>query len=187
MLIGEVTVDFTMPTRTSDAKVRLGGVVHAARGLWASGRDYSVGAFCPEYLVDQARNYLTQHGCKEFVLLGQVSGAPNVIAIADVREVGHQGYEDILRDERRIVPSCDQIDLSLFEPVVIFPGRYDLRSVIDRLKPNVRITIDVAYDVDGADFIRLLTNRIESIVISTSSELFLNIGSRNISSLIDLC
>ncbi len=69
ILIGEVTIDFTMPTRTTDAKVRLGGVVHAARGLWASGKDYAVGAFCPAYLVEQAQNYLTQHGCQEFVLL----------------------------------------------------------------------------------------------------------------------
>ena len=78
--------------------MRLGGVVHAARALWATGQDYAVGAFCPGYLVEQAPTYLTEHGCQEFVLLGEVIGAPNVIAIADVREVGHQGYEDILRD-----------------------------------------------------------------------------------------
>src|SRR6266567_4581793 len=168
ILIGEVTVDFTMPTRTTGAKVRLGGVVHAARALWASGRDYSVGAFCPAYLVEQARNYLTQHGCQEFVLLGEVTGAPNVIAIADVKEIGHQGYEDILRDERRVVPSCDEIDLSRFDPVVIFPGRYELGGVINQLKPGARVTIDAAYDVDDANLLRSLTGRIESVVISTS-------------------
>lgn len=186
ILIGEVTIDFTMPTRTTDAKVRLGGVVHAARGLWASGRAYSVGAFCPAYLVEQARNYLTQHGCQEFVLLGEVTGAPNVIAIADVKEVGHQGYEDILRNERRIVPRCDHIDLSRCDPVVIFPGRYDLGQVINQLKPGARVTIDAAYDVDSADVLRSLSGRIDSVVISTSSSLFSTFAASDVAPLLDI-
>ena len=185
ILIGEVTVDFTMPTRTADAKVRLGGVVHAARGLWASGRDYAVGAFCPAYLVEQAQNYLTQHGCRDFVLLGEVTGAPNVIAIADVKEVGHQGYDDILRDERRIIPRYDHIDLSLFDTVVIFPGSYDLGGVIDQLRPGARVTIDAAYDVDSVDIAQLLTGRVDSIVISTSSNLFTTLASSDIAPLLD--
>ena len=186
ILIGEVTVDFTMPTRMTDAKVRLGGVVHAARGLWATGRDYSVGAFCPSYLVEQTRNYLTQHGCREFVLLGEVTGAPNVIAIADAKEVGHQGYEDILRDERRVIPSYDRVDLSRFDPVVIFPGRYDLREVVDRLKPKARVTIDAAYDVDRADVLRSLKGRIDSLVISTSSILFSTLATGDVAPLLDV-
>ncbi|MBA1143464.1 nucleoside 2-deoxyribosyltransferase [Mesorhizobium neociceri] len=186
ILIGEVTVDFTMPTRATDAKVRLGGVVHAARGLWASGQDYAVGAFCPAYLVEQAQNYLTQHGCRDFVLLGEVTGAPNVIAIADVREVGHQGYEDILRGERKIVLSGDHIDLKRFDTIVIFPGSYDLEGVINQLRPGARVTIDAAYDVDGADTLSSLTGRIDSIVISTSSDLFAKLASSEITPLLDL-
>ena len=186
MLIGEIAIDFVMPTRTTEAKVRLGGVVHAARGLWASGRHYSVGAFCPAYLVEQARDYLIQHGCQEFILLGEIAGAPNVIAIADVKEVGHQGYEDILRDERTVVQNCDDIDLCRFDPVVIFPGRYDLKSVIDQLKPGARVTIDAAYDVEDAHVLKSLTGRIDSIVISTSSTLFSTLASGDIVPLIDL-
>ena len=186
ILIGEVTVDFTMPTRTTDAKVRLGGVVHAARGLWASGRSYSVGAFCPAYLVEQARNYLAQHGCEDFILLGEITGAPNIIAIADVKEVGHQGYEDILRDERRVVPSCDHFDLKRFDHVVVFPGRYDLGEVINQLKLGARVTIDAAYDVDGADVLRSLAGRIDSLIISTSSILFLKLASSDVAPLLDL-
>jgi len=186
ILIGEVTIDFTMPTRTTDAKVRLGGVVHAARGLWASGKDYAVGAFCPAYLVEQAQNYLTQHGCQEFVLLGEVTGAPNVIAIADIKEVGHQGYEDILRHERRVIPSRDRIDLSRFDTVVIFPGSYDLAGVFNQLRLGARVTIDVAYDVDGAGSLRPLTGRIDSLVISTSSTLFSKLASIDVAPLLDL-
>lgn len=186
ILIGEVTVDFTMPTRTTEAKMRLGGVVHAARGLWASGQRYSVAVFCPAYLVEQAQDYLTRHGCQEFLLLGEVVGAPNVIAIADVREVGHQGYEDILRDERKIISSLDKNDLKRFGPVVIFPGRYDLAATIDRLEPGVRVTIDAAYDVEDAKFLQALEGKIHSLVISTSSSLFLNLASSDISPLLDL-
>ncbi len=186
MLIGEVTVDFTMPTSTTDVKVRLGGVIHAARGLWASGRDYAVGGFCPAYLVEQARNYLAHHGCREFVLLGEITGAPNVIAIADVKEIGHQGYEDILRDEKRVIQNCNEFDLSRFDSVVIFPGCYDLEGVIKQLNPEVRITIDAAYDVDNADSLRSLKRRIESVVISTSSPLFLQLALSDIVPLLDL-
>lgn len=186
LLIGEVTVDFVMPTRATEAKVRLGGVVHAARGLWASGQSYSVGAFCPAYLIEQARTYLTQHGCHELIVLGEVTGAPNVIAIADVQEVGHQGYEDILRDSRKIIPHYSGVDLSRFDPVVIFPGRFDLGNVINQLKSETRVIIDVAYDVNEADFIQSLDGRIDAIVISTSSRLFAELGSSEVGPLLDL-
>ncbi len=186
ILIGEVTIDFTMPTHMSEAKVRLGGVVHAARGLWASGQNYSVGAYCPSYLVEQAREYLTRHGCQEFLLLGEVTGAPNVIAIADAKEVGHQGYEDILRNERKIVLCPGHIDLSGFDPAVIFPGRYDLRQLIARLEPETRITIDAAYDVESADALQSLNGRIESLVISTSSPLFSTLAKNDIAPLLDV-
>lgn len=186
ILIGEVTVDFTMPTPCADAKVRLGGVVHAARGLWASGRDYVVGAFCPAYLVEQARSYLTLHGCKEFILLGEVTGAPNVIAIRDVREVGHQGYEDILRDQRSVVLRTDHVDLKRFDTVIIFPGSYDLGGVLNQLGSGARVTIDAAYDVDSADFISSLRGRVDSVVISTSSSLFAEVASSDVAPLLDL-
>lgn len=186
ILIGEVTVDFTMPTPSTGAKLRLGGVVHAARGLWACGQNYAVGAFCPAYLVDQARDYLTKHGCSDFVMLGEVTGAPNVIAIADMKEVGHQGYEDILRDERKILPNREHADLGRFNSVVIFPGRYDLVDVVQQLDPDARVTIDIAYDVDNAEFLRSLSGRIDSLVMSTSSELFARLASGNISPMLDL-
>lgn len=175
-----------MPTRVTEAKVRLGGVVHAARGLWASGRGYAVGAFCPTYLIEQAHDYLTRHGCQEFVLLGEIVGAPNVIAIRDVKEVGHQGYEDILRDQRKVVLSRDHVDLSRFDSVVIFPGSYDLGGVINQIKRTARITIDAAYDVDSEDFIRSLTGRVESVAISTSSNLFTKLASSDVAPLLDL-
>lgn len=184
-MIGEVTVDFTMPTHASGAKVRLGGVVHAARGLWASGREYAVGAFCPAYLVGQAGDYLNAHGCRQFVLLGEIVGAPNVVAIADVQEVGHQGYEDILRDARQVVPIADHLPLDVYDTVVVFPGSYELGTVTSRLKRGARVTLDAAYDVDANDLLSIV-GQIDALVISTSSDLFKDLGSDDIAPLLEL-
>jgi len=185
LLVGEVTIDFTMPTRTAEAKVRLGGIAHAGRGLWAAGQDYAVGAFCPGYLVEQARDYLTQHGCKEFILLGEITGAPNLVAIADVREIGHQGYEDILRHARRVVPNPRHLSLDQFDPVIIFPGTYSLEGVLSEIKSGARVTIDAAYDIDEVS-LQSLSGRIDRVVISTSSDLFARIATADVTPLLDL-
>lgn len=186
IIVGEVTIDFIMPSRNVEAKVRLGGIVHAARGLWAAGRTYSVGAFCPEYLVEQARKYLLEHGCEQFVLLGEVTGAPNLIAIADVQEVGHQGYEDILRDERVISSIGDVAPLMEFERIVIFPGRYDLNKVFQAVGPNACVTLDAAYDMGEASLRELANGRVSRLVLSTSSELFMGLASQDVTPLLEL-
>lgn len=186
IIIGEVTIDFTMPSRNVEAKVRLGGVVHAARGLWAAGRSYSVGAFCPTYLVEQARKYLLEHGCEEFILLGEVTGAPNLIAISDVREVGHQGYEDILRDERVISAVGDSKCLTDFDQVVIFPGRYDLTKVLQAARPDACVTLDAAYDTGEASLREFANGRVSRLVLSTSSELFMGLASQDVAPLLEL-
>ncbi len=186
ILIGEITVDFVMPARGTSAKVRLGGVVHAARGLWAIGQPYAVGAYCPKYLIEQTQEYLSKHGCEQFFLLGEVTGAPNVIAIADVKEVGHQGYEDILRDDRSIVSHEVQAELRQFQPFIVFTGRYDLQNLLTQLDPDVQITIDAAYDIEGEQVLRSLTNKVDTLVISTSSPLFMSLASEEIAPLLSL-
>lgn len=186
IIVGEVTIDFTMPSRNVEAKVRLGGIVHAARGLWASGQTYSVGAFCPTYLVEQARKYLLEHGCEEFFLLGEVTGAPNLIAIADVQEVGHQGYEDILRNERVISYIGDFAPLTAFERIVVFPGRYDFNKVFQAVGPDACVTLDAAYDVGEASLRELANGRVSRLVLSTSSELFMGLASQDVTPLLEL-
>ena len=42
LLVGEVYVDFTLPKASAESKLRLGGIVHAARGLWAIDANFSV-------------------------------------------------------------------------------------------------------------------------------------------------
>ena len=102
LLVGEIFIDFTLPKARAESKLRLGGIVHAARGLWAIDGEYSVAAVCPAYLVDKARVYLQHLGCTEFIWLAEVKGSPNVMAIGDLTELADQGYQDILRDEKSI-------------------------------------------------------------------------------------
>ena len=41
-LIGDILVDVTLKTEFNPLKMRLGGIVHAARALWAMGVEYDV-------------------------------------------------------------------------------------------------------------------------------------------------
>ncbi len=180
-------VDFTLATASSPVKMRLGGIVHAARGLWAADIPYSVAAVCPEYLRSDAEDYLKAHGCSEFIRLGTVLGAPNLFLIGDVREVGHQGYEDILRDRKTIqlLPTNDA--LLAYRNIVLFPGGFSLESIAPMLHQEARIVVDVACGIPSIEALQLLGGRVHSLAISTSSELFLRAGGRSPSPLISDC
>ena len=84
LLIGDVCVDFTVNKSGDEPKMRLGGLVHASRALWACGIPYSVAVACPSYLASRAEEYLQEHGCNSFFLLSEITGAPNVFIINDV-------------------------------------------------------------------------------------------------------
>lgn len=164
--------------------MRLGGIVHAARGLWAADLPYAVAAICPDYLVEQTKNFLLSHGCSEFFWLGNVFRAPNVIVIGDVREVGHQGYEDILRDERSVALNNIGQSLKPFDRVVIFPGHYDLGEVRNFLSHTAEVTVDVAYDVESMSQIASFRGMMKALVISTSSDLFIKLAKDDLINLI---
>lgn len=174
LLVGEVIVDFTIPTPPSDVKVRLGGIVHAARGLWAAERPYSIAAFCPKYLVEETEQYLASHGCEEFIWLGDIVGGPNVIAIRDVKETSHQGYEDLLREQKKTELFSPMPDLHAYERVMIFPGTFELPVLADCFSPNANFVFDIAYDIDELSQLQPYVGRIRCICTSTSSELFLS-------------
>lgn len=186
LLVGEIYVDFTLATQNASVKLRLGGIVHAARGLWAAGVPYAVAAVCPAYLETEAKKYLEQHGCAEFTLIAAVDGAPNVITIGDVREVGPQGYVDLLRNTKKILNIDHSADLRKFQDVILFPGAYDLTLVSKKLSETAGVVVDIAYDIQNVEQLNSLSNRITDIVISTSSELFLRFGSDDVNSLLDL-
>ncbi len=184
LVIGEVFVDLTLARYPAEIKMRLGGIVHAARGLWASGVPYSVGAFCPKYLVEEARTYLSAHGCANFFWLGEVEGAPNVIVIGDAREVSWQRYEDILRDRRRATFLGQNLDLSACTEVLLFPGCYDLSVVRSLFTNDVSFDIDIAYDVDDMIALESYKGKLRTVIVSTSSPFFSKVGAEGLDTLL---
>ena len=186
LVVGEIVIDFTIPSSHAECKMRLGGIVHAARGLWAAGIEYAVAAICPKYLVEQAKNYLEQHGCKKFIWIGEVLGAPNVIMIVDAKEVSSQGYEDLLRDEKTIKIPQSPESLEEYTDILIFPGRYDLDEIYSAFSGSASFTFDMAYDISDIAQIEKYNNRTTSIIISTSSPFFQNNFSHGIDGLLYL-
>lgn len=185
LLVGEIIVDYTLPRPGQECKLRLGGIAHAARGLWASGIRYAVAAICPKYLVNSAKNYLKCHGCADFIWLGEVNGSPNVIIIGDPTEVSDQGYEDLLREEKEVtlLPVGDK--LKPYSNIVIFPGKFHLPELRKLFSEKIKCHVDIAYDIKNLSDLFPYIGSINSIIISTSSELFLNYGHNDINALID--
>ncbi|CAG2128911.1 nucleoside 2-deoxyribosyltransferase [Cupriavidus plantarum] len=184
LIVGEIVVDFTLPQQKAESKLRLGGIVHAARGLWAAGVPYAVAAFCPKYLEGEARRYLAAHGCQEFHWVGDIVGAPNVVAIVDPTEVSHQGYEDLLRQCKQVVVREPAPDLRGYSRVVVFPGKYDMGGLRDQFSLDAKFTFDVAYDVDSLASLQPFQARTEAVILSTSSILFAALGADSVDPLI---
>lgn len=172
LVVGEVFVDLTLSGPNLESKMRLGGAVHAARGLWASGAAYALAAICPKYLVDEAKAYVLAHGCTEFIWLGEVDGAPNVIVIGDAREVSWQGYEDLLRDKKHVSLHEGRPELANYAKVLVFPGRFTLSALRPMCSAEAIFDFDIAYDVDGLSALASYSGRLRTIIISTSSPLF---------------
>ncbi|API50669.1 sugar kinase [Rhizobium leguminosarum] len=185
LLVGEIIVDFTTARPGADCKLRLGGIVHAARGLWASGMPYAVAAVCPRYLLNQARNFLKIHGCVDFIWLGEVMGAPNVIVIGDATEVSHQGYQDLLREEKAVEIQDVANSLRIYKEVLVFPGSFDLASVKGFFSHEARYSFDIAYDAEDFSVLEGFVGHINAVIISTSSPLFLSKGSDDIEPMLE--
>lgn len=184
LIVGEIIVDFTLPQHGTECKLRLGGIVHAARGLWAAELEYSVAAFCPQYLADEARRYLAAHGCKEFIWLGNIVGSPNVIVIGDPMEVSHQGYEDLLRDSKEI-KLCEPLpNLGGYKKVIVFPGKFDIGCLAEQFQSDAKLTFDVAYDIEELSSLQAFRGRTQAIIISTSSPLFSALGKEDVGNLV---
>lgn len=177
LLVGDIVVDVSLPTNQSEIKVRLGGVVHAARGLWAMGTSYSVAFIAPKYLEHDIERYLIQHGCNSSVKIGDVNGAPYVFLINEVKEAGDQGYDFLLRDQISLNIDyklfSDFIAINNFTDVLIISGNFKLTEIVNCFEgKNERIYIDVANNVDNLEEFRAFKHKLEAILISTSSEIF---------------
>ncbi|WP_417788702.1 nucleoside 2-deoxyribosyltransferase [Terasakiella pusilla] len=176
LVVGEIIIDFTLMKSEEEPKMRMGGIVHAARGLWASNINYSVAAVCPKYLLDQAKKYLLAHGCIDFIWLGEVIGAPNVIVIGDPTEVSHQGYEDILREEKEVIINENLDELKAYTNIIVFPGKYSLPAISSYFSDNAVFCFDIAYGISDLSELACYKGNIHSLILSTSSEFFLESG-----------
>ncbi|WP_321938071.1 nucleoside 2-deoxyribosyltransferase [Burkholderia cepacia] len=183
LIVGELVVDYTLARQGAICKLRLGGVAHAARGLWAAGLNYSVAAVCPQYLVDEATRYLEGCGCKEFIWLGDVVGAPNVILIRDATEVSHQGYEDLMRDTKVVKFREPLPRLDAYQKVIVFPGRFNINELASAFSQDARVSFDVAYDLDDLSSLEAYSGRMQALIISTSSSLFERLGKDDVGGL----
>ena len=172
LLVGEVFVDFTITPAGTENKLRLGGVAHAARGFWASDQAFRAAVIIPSYLEKLTRDYFAKLGCVELVVLGVVTGAPNITLIFDATEVADQEYDTPLRDEKVVLLSDVSTALEHAEDVLIFPGAFSLADVCTMLPATARLHVDVSYDVETPNTLAEVNGSIETILLSTSSPLF---------------
>jgi hypothetical protein len=175
LLVGEIFVDFTTTSSNAENNLRLGGITHAARAFWALNVPFRAAVILPSYLEDAAHTYLSRLGCIDFRVIGLVTGAPNVTVIFDATEVADQGYETLLRDEKVVSLTWPDSETIEADDALIFPGSYDLHDVCALLSKSARIHIDVGYDVNEPSALNDLKQPIETIFISTSSDLFVSL------------
>lgn len=180
LLVGEVFVDFTITSPGKENKLRLGGVAHAARGFWALGQPFRAAAIIPSYLEKLTRDYFARLGCVELILLGEVTGAPNITLIFEATEIADQGYDTPLRGEKEVLLTDVSMALKHAEEVLIFPGTFNLAEVCAMLPADARLHVDVAYDVEAPQVLANLKRTIETVLISTSSPLFATIKDQTV-------
>ncbi len=176
-LIGQVLVDVTL-SPTGKHQLRLGGLLHAARALWALGIGYELAYIAPEYLSGQIDNYAKRHGASKSYTLGTVTGAPNVILVTDPTEAGPQRYELLLRDEHESHIREERLKLlandQTITDILIFSGGFSLEHTLQAISlSSSAIHADIAYGVGDVEILGENKRGFDTIMMSTSSELFL--------------
>jgi nucleoside 2-deoxyribosyltransferase len=165
--------------------MRLGGVMHAARALWAMGVPFGLGYVAPAYLREDIEDLAGLYGAAFVQCIGTITGCPNVMLVGEGLEVGPQRYEYLLRDQSE----CDFSTGALrelgsgaeFTDYLAFPGGFPLA---DTLKEIGARTADVHADVNFVPAQQLqdlsaLKRRFASVMLSTSSGLFLDFFGRD--------
>lgn len=175
LIIGEVFVDNHLDIREGGKNiVRLGGIFHAIRACSAFNLDFAIAYYAPEYLEQDIKIYADKLNSSAIFKLGIVNRAPNVFLIGESDESGNQLYENVLCDQANYVKCTDILDaVKLYQPtdIIIFPGRYELKSIMTELSEfDIKIHIDLNYD---SELILNFTNKnVSTIILSTSSITF---------------
>jgi nucleoside 2-deoxyribosyltransferase len=176
-LLGQALVDVTMGELGKPPKMRLGGVAHAARALWALEESYSVGFIAPRYLERQATDFFVAHHATAGHPIGTVDGAPNVILVEHPTEAGPQGYELLLRDEHAVVLDVARIQALLETPTISDVLAFPDPAYLPELGPQIgshgwRLHLDLDGDYTSLAALGIETP-IETAILSTSSNTFL--------------
>ena len=170
-LVGDAIVDLTLPSGTSEAKLRFGGVMHAARALYAAGVEYGIAYLAPRYVWGQFERLAAEHGAVACVCAGEVIGCPNILVIAEATEAGDQGYEFVLRDEREVVPHASVLGvLADAADVLVLADSISWHAITPLLPSESTVHVDV--DVAPRELADGLGRPIETYMISTSADTF---------------
>jgi hypothetical protein len=179
-LVGQVFVDVTLPSPENLIKLRAGGILHAARALWAIDYPYSI-AFCsPQYLDESVGKNAEQYSAVSSNKVGNVFGCPNVMLIGEQTEAGPeagpQGYEFLLRDEKRCTldPNALKQSIAGADDILLFYGDFDLPSMLPILgTSNAAVHFDANFEPHTAEAFNTLGRPFDTIILSTSSAEFL--------------
>lgn len=178
-LLGQFLVDVTLPQGDSPYKLRAGGIMHAARALWAIGCPYSLGYCAPDYLDAEVAEHGQEYSANLLRQFGQVTGCPNVVLIGAPKEAGPQGYEYLLRDGHRCKLDLDALQALLrssdFSDVVLFSGGFDLETTLPIIGDSTaRVYIDANFAPSSSETLSRLGREFECIILSTSSDAFID-------------
>lgn len=166
-LVGDILVDVTLKNKSEDLKMRLGGIVHSARALWAISSSYSIGYISPNYLDTRIFDFFIHLDSPTLVKVAETLNAPNIILIEDAREVGNQGYELILREE--IEYKYSDFKYPKCESILITSGQYKIPMILEKID-DIPVSIELA-NLNFKDLTDL-NFKFKNIYLSTSSEIF---------------
>ncbi|KKQ32118.1 MAG: Nucleoside 2-deoxyribosyltransferase [candidate division TM6 bacterium GW2011_GWF2_37_49] len=166
-LIGDILVDVTLKNKNEELKMRLGGISHSARALWAISSSYSLGYISPKYLDTRIHDFFDHYDSPKLIKIAETLNAPNIILIEEAREIGNQGYELILREDNNYeykdfdFPECDSF--------LITSGQYDISRILKKTG-TTPVSLELA-NLSIEDFVAL-NYKFKNIYISTSSKIF---------------
>ena len=192
LLVGQVFVDVTLDVeKIDDTKLRLGGITHAARGLWSIDQPYTSAYLAPEYLTTQVEDYFSKIGCTGINKIGNIVGCPNIQLIKNSKETGSQIYRNILHEHTKISYNhstfVDLFESDTFSRVLIFPGAFPIDDMLQYLdKKNVEVILDINYLDNPIESLKSFDRKFEAIFLSTSSQIFLNQCKKSINILSDV-
>jgi nucleoside 2-deoxyribosyltransferase/sugar/nucleoside kinase (ribokinase family) len=174
-----------MPSHGHPYKLRAGGIMHAARALWALGCPYSLCYCAPDYLVKQIAENGKQYGASHVAQWGSVTGCPNVMIVGEPKEAGDQGYEYLLRDAFECHEQPDVIAKTLADSkatdALIFTGGFNLQAVLRRLSATqINVFADANFEPRNINELGNLGRPFETIIYSTSSKHFSDMFSQSI-------